>query len=226
MSIFDFLNERNIKHNNSKLIKQAFIHSSYRNEHKEEIGDNERLEYMGDAVLQIYAADRLYKIKPILKEGEMTSYRANLVCEKTLAKIAKEFKLNDFIMLGSGEEKTGGRNRESVIADMFEAFIGAIYLDTDIENVFSLLDMLMLKHICEESESTYDYKTRLQEYVQADTRKSIIYELISQKGPSNNPEFTMACKVDGLVFGIGVGASKKEAEKKAAKNALEKMVIK
>ena len=224
MTIFNFLDENKIKYNNKNLISQAFIHSSYVNEHKKDAShDNERLEFMGDAVLQIYSAKRLYDIDPPLPEGLMSTRRANLVCEKMLATIAREYKLNKFLKLGTGEEKTGGRDRDSIIADMVEAFIGAIYLDTSITNAFKLLDVMFDKHIKEIDESTFDYKTKLQEYVQADTRKSISYELVYSKGPSNKPEFKMAVKIDGLVYGYGIGKSKKEAEKKAAKNALEKM---
>ncbi len=223
MTIFDFLDRNGIVHNDSKLIEQAFIHSSYVNEHKGEIHDNERLEFMGDAVLQIYSAEKLYSINPPLKEGIMSTRRANLVCEKGLAMIVREFELNKYLKLGQGEEKTGGRNRDSVISDMFEAFIGAVYLDTDIKNTYKLLDLLMLKHVKEMDESTFDYKTKLQEYVQADSRKSINYELVYAKGPSNNPEFKIAVKIGDLIYGYGVGKSKKEAQKNAAKDALEKL---
>ncbi len=224
MEIFDFLDKYGIKYHNKKLLSEAFTHSSYVNEHKGKLHDNERLEFMGDAVLQIYSAERLFKIKPALSEGVMTPLRANLVCEKTLAVIAREFGLNEFIRLGQGEEKTGGRNRDSVIADMFEAFIGAVYLDSNLTNVYKLLDILMSEHIGKTSEETYDYKTKLQEYVQSDSRKSIVYELVWQHGPSNKPEFKMACKIDDLTYGYGIGPSKKEAEKLAAKDALEKLV--
>lgn len=223
MTIFDFLDRNGIVHNDSKLIEQAFIHSSYVNEHKGEIHDNERLEFMGDAVLQIYSAEKLYSINPPLKEGIMSTRRANLVCEKGLAMIVREFELNKYLKLGQGEEKTGGRNRDSVISDMFEAFIGAVYLDTDINNTYKLLDLLMLKHVKEMDESTFDYKTKLQEYVQADSRKSINYELVYAKGPSNNPEFKIAVKIGDLIYGYGIGKSKKEAQKNAAKDALEKL---
>lgn len=226
MTIFTFLEDNKIKYNDKNLINQAFTHSSYVNEHKKEKAhDNERLEFMGDAVLQIYSAKRLYDIKPPLKEGLMSTRRANLVCEKMLAEIAREFKLNSFLKLGQGEEKSGGRDRDSIIADMVEAFIGAIYLDTNINNVFKLLDVLFDKHIKEVDESTFDYKTKLQEYVQADSRKSIVYELVYAKGPSNKPVFKMAVKIDGLVYGEGIGTSKKEAQKEAAKDALKKLAV-
>lgn len=223
MSIYDFLDEKNIPYNNKELIHQAFVHSSYVNEHRLEIGDNERLEFMGDAVLQVYSATRLYNIKPALKEGLMSTRRSNLVSEKALAQIVRENGLNEYLLLGLGEEKTGGRNRDSVISDMFEAFIGAVYLDQGFDVVFRLLDILMMKHIEEVDEHVFDYKTKLQEYVQADSRRTIEYETIDTKGPNNNPIFTVAVIIDGLRYGTGSGTSKKEAQKNAAKDALEKM---
>ena len=138
--------------------------------------------------------------------------------------IVRENDLNVFLLLGAGEEKTGGRTRDSIMADMFEAFIGAVYLDQGQETAFALLDDLMGEHIRETDESTYDYKTRLQEYVQADSRKSIVYETISVEGPNNSPEFEVAVKIDGLTYGYGKGSSKKQAQKNAAKDALRKLV--
>ena len=223
MNIFDFLDKFNISYINKELIEQAFVHSSYVNEHKSSLNDNERLEFMGDAVLQIYSAERLYGIKPELPEGLMSTRRSNIVSEKALAQIVRENGLNDFLLLGVGEEKNGGRSKDSIIADMFEAFIGAIYLDQGKDVVYRLLDELMLKHIYEVDETTYDYKTKLQEYVQADSRKSIVYETISMQGPNNNPEFEVAVKIDGLIYGYGKASSKKQAQKNAAKNALEKL---
>ena len=224
MSVFDFLDLHGIPYTDKELISQAFVHSSYVNEHKTPNGNNERLEFMGDAVLQVYSAQRLFEIQPALPEGLMSTRRSNLVSEKALAQIVMENDLNDFLLLGAGEEKTGGRTRDSIMADMFEAFIGAVYLDQGQETAFSLLDDLMGEHIRETDESTYDYKTRLQEYVQADSRKSIVYETISVEGPNNNPEFEVAVKIDGLTYGYGKGSSKKQAQKNAAKDALRKLV--
>jgi len=223
MTIFDFLDKYDIKYQNKDLINQAFIHSSYVNEHKTGIHDNERLEFMGDAVLQVYSAHRLYAIDPPLKEGLMSTRRSNLVSEKALASIVREYGLNEFLLLGTGEEKSGGRDRDSIIADMFEAFIGSIYLDCGFDSVCRLLDDLMLEHIKEIDESTYDYKTKLQEYVQADSRKSIEYETISVSGPNNHPTFKIAVKIGDLTYGVGEASNKKEAQKMAAKNALEKL---
>ncbi len=224
MSIFDFLEKHNISCKDKDLINQAFIHSSYMNEHAGTDVNNERLEFVGDAVLPIYSAERLYAIEPPLPEGLMSTRRSNLVSEKALAQIVRENGLNEFLLLGAGEEKTGGRDRDSIIADMFEAFIGAVYLDQDKEAVYRLLDDLMTIHIKEVDENTFDYKTRLQEYVQADSRKSIVYETIAVSGPSNAPEFEVAVKIDGLIYGYGKATSKKQAQKNAAEDALKKMV--
>ncbi len=222
MSIFDFLDEHGIAYHDKKLIKQAFTHSSYVNEHRHGLKDNERLEFMGDAVLQIWVSTKIYAIDPPLAEGKMTVKRANLVCERALAGYVREFGLNRFLMLGQGEEKTGGRDRDSLIADMFEALTGAIYLDTGYDNVAKFLDLTISKHI-DGGEEELDYKTRLQEYVQADSRKAIVYETQDVTGPSNDPCFTVVVKIDGLIYGQGQGSSKKEAQKQAAKNALAKM---
>jgi len=223
MTIFDFLDKYGVPYHNKELITQAFTHSSYVNEHKGVQGDNERLEFMGDAVLQVYSADRLYKIRPALKEGLMSTRRSNLVSEKALAAIVREHNLNEFLLLGTGEEKTGGRERDSVISDMFEAFVGAIYLDSGFEVVFSLLDKLMGHEVDTIDENTFDYKTKLQEFIQSDSARAIEYETVNVTGPSNKPEFEVIVKVDGLVYGKGKGASKKQAQKLAAKNALEKL---
>ena len=223
MDIFSFLDEHGIEYENKDLIEQAFIHSSYVNEHKVSYGNNERLEFMGDAVLQVYSAERLYRIDPPLPEGLMSTRRSNLVSEKALARIVRENELNQFLKLGAGEEKTGGRDRDSIIADMFEAFIGAVYLDQGQEAAYRLLDQLMSEHIQEIDENTFDYKTRLQEYVQADSRKSISYETLSVVGPNNAPEFKVAVKIDGLTYGVGTATTKKQAQKNAAKDALQKL---
>ncbi len=222
MTVFDFLDDLDIPYSDKGLISQAFVHSSYVNEHNA-FKDNERLEFMGDAVLQVYSAYRLYSIDPELPEGLMSTRRSNLVSEKALARIVREYGLNDFLLLGVGEEKTGGRDRDSIIADMFEAFIGAVYLDQGNDTAFRLLDILMGKHIAEVDEKTFDYKTRLQEYIQSDSRRSVVYETVSIAGPNNNPVFEVVVKIDGLIYGRGSGSSKKQAQKNAAKDALEKL---
>ena len=185
---------------------------------------NERLEFMGDAVLQLWSSNAIFPLN--LSEGKMTRLRAQLVCEHALAVYGRELHLNDFLLLGTGEEKTGGRNKEAIIADMFEAFLGALYLDAGMGAVDNILNEVLLPRVTHpEDIAEIDYKTKLQEYVQADSRRTVHYELVSEVGPSNAPEFTMSAVVDGLIMGTGRGSSKKQAEQNAAKNAFEKMEI-
>lgn len=225
MEIYDWLKDRNIPYKNEKLILNAFIHSSYVNEHKQYKHDNERLEFMGDAVLQVWSAEKLFKMEPPLDEGHMTTLRSQLVSEVALAQYTRELKLNQFLLLGAGEEKTGGRERESIMADMFEAFIGALFLDTGMESVNVVLEEVLTPHIlAPKAEGLIDYKTKLQEYVQADTRKTVNYEVVSITGPNNQPEFEVVVKMEEIILGKGKGASKKKAEQAAAKDAFEKMV--
>ena len=225
MNIINWLKQRNIHVHNEALIRQAFMHSSYANEHRRH-HDNERLEFMGDAVLQLWSSERIFKLEPPLAEGRMTTLRAQLVCEKALAGYVRQLKLNSFLLLGSGEEKTGGREKDAIIADMFEAFLGALYLDQGMPAVDNILNEVMVPYLKapEQVEVIRDYKTKLQEYVQADSRKSIVYETISVEGPNNSPEFEVAVKIDGLTYGYGKGSSKKQAQKNAAKDALRKLV--
>lgn len=214
-----------IEVNDKALVHQAFVHSSYANEHRSR-HDNERLEFMGDAVLQLWSSTQIYPLDPPLSEGEMTRLRSSLVCEKALAGYARELKLNQFLLLGTGEEKSGGRDKDAIIADMFEAFLGALYLDQGYAVADKFLHLAMDRHIEHpaNSESFKDYKTKLQEYVQADSRNSVVYSVVNIKGPANRPEFTVNAMVDGLIMGTGSGTSKKQAEQNAAKDAFEKMV--
>lgn len=226
MNIFEFLESKGIKTNNKELIRTAFVHSSYVNEHKSEKEDNERLEFMGDAVLQIWVSDRLFNQEPALKEGKMTTLRSQLVCEQALATYSRELGLNQYLLLGQGEEKTGGRNRDSIIADNFEALLGALYLDQGMKPIDIILDEVLMPYIINGNafEIVMDYKTKLQEYIQADSRKVLKYELINTKGPSNSPVFTMQVIADGIVLGKGIGNSKKKAEQNAAKDAFNKLM--
>lgn len=225
MDIFKWLENRNIKIKDPKLIQNAFVHSSYLNEHRTFENDNERLEYMGDAVLQVWTAKKLFLHEPRLSEGQMTTLRAQLVCETALAQYTRELKLNQFLLLGVGEERTGGRERESIMADMFEAFIGALYLDSGYDVVDGILEEVITPFIsAPKGEDLTDYKTKLQEFVQADTRKSVRYEVVNMTGPSNKPEFEVVVMLDEILLGRGKGPSKKKAEQAAAKDAIEKMV--
>ncbi len=222
-TIYDFLKEIGISVSYNNLIEEALTHSSYVNEHKESINSNERLEFMGDAVLQIYTSNKIYNLKPPLSEGKMTTLRSYLVNEKALSGYVKKYELNRYLKLGAGEEKMGGRERSSVIADMFESLVGAIYLEYGYDKVSLFLDKIMGDQI-KEREGVIDYKTQLQEFVQADRRSDIEYVLINNYGPSNAPTFEIAVKVDGIILGKGIASSKKEAQKLAAKDALLKLV--
>ncbi len=224
MNIKEYLKEKGIVCNDFRLIDQAFTHSSYVNEHKKVNIDNERLEFMGDAVLQIWVSDRLMRLKEPLSEGKMTTLRSQLVCETSLAKYARELKLAQFLKLGIGEEKTGGRDRNSILADMFEALLGAVYLTTSMSEIDKILDEVISPYLVNPLNAIIiDYKTKLQEYVQADLRKSVNYEVVSASGPSNKPTFEMCVKMDEIILGIGCGSSKKAAEQMAAKNAFDKL---
>lgn len=221
MDIIEWLNNRGIRVNDEALIREAFMHSSYANEHHGK-HDNERLEFMGDAVLQLWSSNAIFPLN--LSEGKMTRLRAQLVCERALAIYSRQLHLNDFLLLGTGEEKTGGRDKDAIIADMFEAFLGALFLDQGMPAVDNILNEVLRPRITHPEEiAEIDYKTKLQEYVQADSRRTVHYELIAETGPSNAPEFTMSAVVDGLIMGTGKGPSKKQAEQNAAKNAFEKM---
>ncbi len=224
MSLMQYLKNNGYVIDDPTIIHQAFTHTSYVNEQKENITDNERLELLGDAVLQLWVSERLFLVQPPLSEGQMTTIRARIVNERSLADFARKLGLYQFLRLGHGEEKTGGRNRDSVLADLMEAFLGALYLQKDKSNVDRCLHRVIEQPFDElifaDSE---DYKTRLQEYVQSDTRKTVVYEVVHAQGPSNAPTFEVVVKLDELILGRGKGHSKKKAEQEAAKDAFSKM---
>ena len=225
MTIWKLLESFNIPVNNKELIENAFIHSSFVNESDIKLEDNERLEFMGDAVLQICVSERLFVRKPQLSEGDMTLFRAKLVYEPALTEYSKQLQLNQFLKLGMGEERHGGRERVSIIADLFESFLGAVYLDSGIDSVNKILDVVLSTAMNNlEALGITDYKTKLQEFIQSDSRKSVSYEVIKIEGPSNRPEFEVVVKLDHLIFGRGKGLSKKKAEQMAAKDAFDKLV--
>lgn len=224
-TIYDWLDAKGIPYDNKELIEVALTHSSYVNEHKHAQCDNERLEFMGDAVLQIWTSKKLFLLKPPLDEGKMTTLRAQLVCEEALAAYNRKLGLAAYLKLGVGEEKTGGRNRDSILADMFEALLGAIYLDQGLAPINTLLEEVITPTIrSPKSERVIDYKTKLQEYVQSDSRKTVHYEVVNVTGPSNKPLFEVIVKLEDITLGKGAGYSKKRAEQQAAKDAFEKMV--
>ena len=222
--IFEWLDNKGIHIKEKRFVIEALTHSSYVNEHKSIEHDNERLEFMGDAVLQLWSTQKLFALEPILSEGKMTTLRAQLVCEEALAQYNRQLGLGQFLLLGVGEEKTGGRERDSILADMFEALLGAIYLDQGMGAVNIILEEVLTPAITQpKSEKVIDYKTKLQECIQSDTRKNVHYETVSVSGPSNKPEFEVIVKLEDIVMGRGKGFSKKRAEQMAAKDAFEKM---
>ena len=213
------LKDLNIITNKEKLYKQALTHTSYAYENN--ISSYERLEYLGDAVLELVMSDYLYK-NTEYEEGAMTKLRAKYVCEDALYEYSLKLKLNDYLLLGHGEEENGGRRRKAIVADVFEAFIGAIYLDLGIEYVNSFIYKYIIPLI-EKQEIHFDndYKSLLQELVQTDKR-SLEYVVISEKGPAHNKEFEVIAKIDDVIYGKGIAHSKKLAEQKAACDALKK----
>jgi ribonuclease-3 len=215
------LDELGIKTNNIDLYKTAFTHTSYANENNVE--SYERLEYLGDAVLELIMSDYLYK-SDHLEEGKMTKLRAHYVCENALYEYSCKFGLNEYLLLGHGEEQNGGKYRKAIVADIYEAFIGALYLDQGIEMAKKFIYDTAIPYVKNHELNFYDdYKSELQELVQTDKR-SLEYVIVDEQGPAHNKTFTAIVKIDDVIYGKGTSHSKKEAEQEAAKNALEKKV--
>ncbi len=206
-----------------KLLIQALTHSSYANENNlKKIDNNERLEFLGDAVLEIVTSDYLYRQYPNLLEGELTKFRASIVCEPTLAQFAREMGLGDYLLLGKGEDASGGRKRDSVLSDAVEALIGAIYNDGGIDAAREFIESMLLDDV-EERKRFVDSKTHLQEYIQQVSDIPIEYKVIGESGPDHNKSFTVHVCHEGRIIGEGQGRSKKSAEQRAAFDALKKM---
>ncbi len=207
--------------NDLKLYQTAFSHSSYVNEHNSK-SDYERLEFLGDKVLDLVISDYLYNNFD-KNEGDMTKIRARYVCENACFKYATDLNFSDYIKVGHGEESDGGRFKKVILADIFESFCGAMYLDLGFYRAKEVILSIIVPYILNpDVEFFSDYKSALQEYVQIDGQ-SVVYELVGETGPAHNKEFQVVLKVDGIVLGSGVGSSKKEAEQEAAKDALTKM---
>lgn len=224
-NLSEWLSAHAIELTDLTLIERAFIHSSYLNEHPEtDVEDNQRLEFIGDAVLQLWSARYLYDRVPALTEGQMTKMRASMVNEASLCKMGLLLGLNEFLKLGQGEIREHGIEKPSIVADMMESFLGALYLEKGFEPIDRLLRSIIDSMELSEKHQTDDYKTRLQEFVQADDKRSIEYNLLSESGPSHDRRFEMAVTIDKMIFGKGIGNSKKKAEQAAAKEALEKLV--
>ncbi len=209
---------------NQELLKLALTHSSFSNELKLNKTDNyERLEFLGDAVLELAVSEFLYRNNPNMQEGSMTKLRASLVCEPTLAFCAKSFFLGEYVLLGKGEEQTGGRTRDSIISDVFEAIIGAIYLDGGFEQAKTFIEKYVLCDMEHKIEFT-DSKTILQEYAQENGEK-LSYELVSEIGPAHDRKYLVHALLDGSVVSEGLGKTKKSAEQRAAFAVLQNLHI-
>lgn len=198
------------------LLEVALTHSSYANEQKKvNCCDNERMEFLGDAVLELSSSDYIYKNHSEMAEGKMTRLRASIVCEPTLALCARAIKLDTFIRLGKGEELTGGRSRDSIVSDACEAVIGAIYLDGGFANAKEFIHRFILKDL-ENKKLFFDSKTILQEIVQANFKEVISYHLVGEEGPDHNKIFRVAVHIGEEEYGVGEGRTKKAAEQEAA----------
>ncbi|MFZ3576574.1 ribonuclease III [Virgibacillus sp. DJP39] len=223
MNVKQLEEQLHVTFNDHKLLEQAFTHSSYVNEHQEKTSsDNERLEFLGDAVLELGVSQYLYRNNETMPEGEMTKLRAAIVCEPSLENFSRDLGFGDHILLGRGEEQTGGRDRAALLADVFESFLGALYLDQGYEHAISFLNEFVFPKISTGAFShAMDYKSQLQELVQQYKNQSIEYKIVDEKGPSHNKEFVTEVYVKNKLAGSGVGRTKKEAEQRAAKHALD-----
>ncbi|MGN0371333.1 MAG: ribonuclease III [Enterocloster sp.] len=209
--------------NNRALLSKALTHSSYANEHRlDHSSCNERLEFLGDAVLEIVTSDFLFHKYAQLPEGDLTKIRASIVCEPTLAYCAGDIGLGRYLFLGKGEDATGGRNRNSVVSDAMEALIGAIYLDGGFANAKEFIHNFVLNDI-EHKQLFYDSKTILQEMVQSRQSAVLTYEILKEEGPDHNKSFEVCAKVGEEEIGRGTGRTKKAAEQVAAYNGILKL---
>ena len=205
------------------LFKQALTHSSYANEHRHEgLKDNERLEFLGDAVLEIISSEYLFYNYPDMAEGEMTKLRASIVCEPTLALCTHEISLGSYLFLGKGEERTGGRNRDSIVSDALVCLIGAMYLDGGFEPAQAFVMKFILNDL-EDKRIFYDSKTVLQEMVQEGGNHPVEYRLLKEEGPDHSKSFTVEALINGESMGTGTGHTKKAAEQAAALEAIRRI---
>ena len=214
-----------ISFKNEALLMEAMTHSSYANEHKEMKGIyNERIEFLGDAVLELTISDWLFRQFPHFQEGQLTKLRAQIVCEDSLSLLAKECSLNEYLQLGKGETLSGGREKPAILCDVFEAFIGALYLDKGVNEVQRFLNLVVIPKIKNgRYELITDFKTELQEYLQQNGPVHIRYELVKEEGPSHDKIFTVQLIVDGKKYKTASGKTKKAAEQMAAKLTMEEL---
>lgn len=208
---------------NKDLLTRALMHTSYSNEHRMgKLDNNERLEFLGDAVLEVISSDYLYHAYPDYPEGKLTRLRASLVCEPTLALCSRDIDLGNCLLLGKGEDATGGRKRDSVVSDAMEAVIGAIYLDGGFDHARAFILRFILNDI-ENKQLFYDSKTILQEMIQSEHKDQLMYELLKEEGPDHDKEFTTRVMIGDRELGRGRGRTKKASEQEAAYYAILKL---
>ncbi|MBE0342718.1 ribonuclease III [Paenibacillus sp. 28ISP30-2] len=216
-----------IQFNNRQLLKQAFTHASYVNEHRfSQHADNERLEFLGDSILALTVSEQLYNQYPKRPEGELTKLRAAIVGEPSLVKFAVGLEFGQYVLLGKGEELTGGRTRPALLADVFEAFVGALYLDQGLDAVRSFLERYIFPQIVLNGKlQMSDFKTELQELTQHHNMGMLEYKIVEERGPAHEREFVAEVYMDSERLGTGTGRSKKEAEQQAAAVALNRLKL-
>ncbi|GAK04681.1 ribonuclease III [Geomicrobium sp. JCM 19037] len=221
----DLIESLSITFTNKQILYQAFTHSSYVNEQRfRSDQDNERLEFLGDAVLELAVSQHIFKRFPTMQEGEMTKLRAAVVCEPSLADLAERLNFGTLIFLGKGEEMSGGRERPAMLADVFEAFVGALYLDQGMDSVYVFLEETVYQKIKSGSYThVMDFKSQLQEFVQQESGARIQYEIVAEEGPAHSREFVSQVYVNKALHGEGRGKTKKAAEQHAAQLALAEL---
>lgn len=229
-SVIKIKSQLSIIWNNEDHLLQALTHSSFAHEnrnHQLSLEHNQRLEFLGDAVLELVVSDYLYNKYPEYPEGALTKIRAGIVCEPSLAGIANSMNLGDFLLMGKGEERSGGRKRPSILADAMEALIGAVYIDQGMENVYSfVIEKLdpVIERVVQSGGLKTDYKTQLQELVQKKSENTLGYRILQESGPDHSKTFVAGVSFQGIQWGQGSGRTKKEAEQDAARHAMEKLL--
>ncbi|AYF99966.1 MULTISPECIES: ribonuclease III [Lactococcus] len=216
-------NDFGISFSDEELLKTAFTHSSFTNEERlPKIANNERLEFLGDVALSLVISDYLYRTYPEKLEGELSKMRSSIVRTESLANFARNCGFGEFLRLGHGEEKMGGRSRETTLENLFEAFLGALFLDKGMDEVRQFINRVVIPHVkADDYVKIIDYKTELQEILQTGGDALISYKILSEEGPAHDRSFVAAVYNNGSELGRGMGKSKKVAEQKAAENAIK-----
>ena len=209
----------NYQHKDTDILLTALTHTSFANESRDNVKHNERLEFLGDSILSIVVSQYVFDKFTDLPEGELTRIRASLVCEKSLYRFASQIKLGEYIRLGKGEEKSGGRTRPAIVADAFEALIASIFIDGGMEQAKNFILPFVKRTVLED----VDYKTKLQEVIQQNKEERLFYNVTDEIGPDHDKNFTVQVLLNSNVIGQGTGKSKKEAEQQSAKEALQLM---